>query len=195
MFEGLVGFGSTSGGEQIVVQYRRVIRHRRIDVDHVRQHFLLHVDQVERRIADCLRRRRNGGHGVTLIQRLATRHAVARQVTEIDGPSPTNASSDAMFGRSSAVITACTPGSFNALLVSIDTMRACACGERFTLPHSMPGRTESAPNMARPVTLSTPSGRTGRVPTTSRIGANVIHSAASLRISAAASITARMILS
>ncbi len=44
-----------------------------------------------------------------------------------------------MSGKSSAVTTACTPGSAAALLVSIDTMRACACGERLTLPHSMPG--------------------------------------------------------
>ena len=37
------------------------------------------------------------------------------------------------------VTTACTPGSFSALLVSIETILAWACGERRTLPHSMPG--------------------------------------------------------
>src|SRR5271155_925361 len=35
-------------------------------------------------------------------------------------------------------------------------------------PHSMPGITMSAPKVARPITLSTPSGRIGRVPTTLR---------------------------
>src|SRR5262245_25268619 len=43
-------------------------------------------------------------------------------------------------------------------------MRACGCGLLSTLPTSWPGRARSAPNLARPVTLSTPSGRTGRVP-------------------------------
>src|SRR5690242_18092198 len=43
---------------------------------------------------------------------------------------------------------------------------AWACGERRTRPISMPGATASAPNLARPVTLSTPSGRFGLVPTT-----------------------------
>ena len=47
----------------------------------------------------------------------------------------------------------------------MDLMRACACGLRSTLPTNMPGSDRSAPNRARPVTLSTPSGRTGRVPT------------------------------
>ena len=39
------------------------------------------------------------------------------------GPSPTNASSDGMLGRSAAVRTAMTPGNAAALLVSIDTIR------------------------------------------------------------------------
>jgi len=47
----------------------------------------------------------------------------------------------------------------------IDTIRACACGLRTTAPYSMPGSEKSAPNVARPVTLSMPSWRIGRVPT------------------------------
>src|SRR5205807_9549775 len=82
------------------------------------------------------------------------------------GPSPTNASSLAIGGKSSEVTMALTPGSFSALSILIDMMRAWACGLRLTLPHSMPGMTMSAPKLARPVTLSTPSGRIGRVPTT-----------------------------
>ena len=84
------------------------------------------------------------------------------------GPSPTNASSDGICGKSLEVTTARTPGSFSALLVSIETIFACACGERSTLPHSMPAIFMSAPNWARPVTFSTPSGRIGLVPTTFR---------------------------
>ena len=43
-------------------------------------------------------------------------------------------------------------------------MIACAYGLRSTLPYTMLGRFRSAPNCALPVTLSTPSGRTGLVP-------------------------------
>src|SRR5437870_1545254 len=82
------------------------------------------------------------------------------------GPSPTKASSEGIGGKSSQVTTALTPGSARAFSVLIDMMRACACGLRLTLPHSMPGITMSAPKLAFPVTLSTPSGRIGRVPTT-----------------------------
>ena len=106
-----------------------------------------------------------------------------------------NASSEGISGKSAAVTTAFTPGSAAALLVSIETIRACACGERLILPHSIPEARVSAANTARPVTLSTPSGRIGRVPTTFRLGIDVVHPTVSPRISAAASITARMILS
>jgi len=82
------------------------------------------------------------------------------------GPSPTKASSDGIGGKSSAVTTALTPGNARAFSVLIDMIRAWACGLRLTLPHSIPGMTMSAPKLARPVTLSTPSGRIGRVPTT-----------------------------
>src|SRR6202789_1489384 len=58
-----------------------------------------------------------------------------------------------------------TPGSAAAADVSIDLMRAWACGERRIFPYSIPGSFRSAPYSARPVTLGTPSGRMGRVPT------------------------------
>ena len=67
-------------------------------------------------------------------------------------------------GKSFAVITAFTPASASAFDVSIDLMTAWACGLRSTLPISWPGRLKSAPKRARPVTLSAPSGRSGRVP-------------------------------
>ena len=71
-----------------------------------------------------------------------------------------------MSGKSARVVTALTPGSAIALSVLIETIRAWACGLRLILPHNMPGIFMSAPKLARPVTLSTPSGRIGRVPTT-----------------------------
>src|SRR5438067_2689891 len=47
--------------------------------------------------------------------------------------------------------------------MSIETMRACGCGERTTLPKIMPGRVMSKLYLARPVTLSGPSRRLTRV--------------------------------
>src|SRR6202158_2700935 len=68
-------------------------------------------------------------------------------------------------GQSAEVTTAWTPGSAAAIAMSIERMRAWACGERRTRPTSMPGIVMSEPYCAVPVTLGTPSGRTGRVPT------------------------------
>ena len=56
------------------------------------------------------------------------------------------------------------PGSFIAADASMPRIRACGWGLRSTLPTSCPGSDRSAPKRARPVTLSTPSGRAGRVP-------------------------------
>src|SRR5215470_5818222 len=61
-------------------------------------------------------------------------------------------------------MTALTPERDAAFAMLIDLMRAWACGLRRTLPQSMPGSLKSAPNAARPVTLSIPSGRMVRFP-------------------------------
>ena len=71
----------------------------------------------------------------------------------------------ATAGKSSLVITALTPGMASASDVSMEMIRAWACGERTTMPWSWPGRLRSAAKRARPVTFSSPSWRTGRVPT------------------------------
>ena len=91
-----------------------------------------------------------------------TLRVMSRKLTII---SPAGMNSEGRSAKSAEVITAFTPGSASAFEVSIDLMRACACGLRSTLPISMFGTCMSAPNLARPVTLSTPSGRSGRVPT------------------------------
>ena len=46
-------------------------------------------------------------------------------------------------GTSAAVITACTPGSAFAALVSIETMRACTCGRAQDLRVQRPGTSRS----------------------------------------------------
>jgi hypothetical protein len=85
------------------------------------------------------------------------------------GAAPITRLSGGMSGKSARVVTAFTPGSAIALSVLRETIRAWACGLRLILPHSMPGIVMSAPKLARPVTLSMPSGRIGRVPTTLRV--------------------------
>jgi hypothetical protein len=47
-------------------------------------------------------------------------------------------------GMSRPVITACTPGSASAREASIETIRACACGERSVLACSIPGSAMSS---------------------------------------------------
>src|SRR5215475_5144969 len=62
-------------------------------------------------------------------------------------------------GMSAAVMTARTPGSALARLVSMRTMRACACGLRSSLAWRRPRGLMSATYCTRPVTFSGPSGR------------------------------------
>ena len=47
-------------------------------------------------------------------------------------------------GMSRPVTTACTPGIASASDASIETMRACGCGERRIFACSMPGRAMSS---------------------------------------------------
>ena len=61
--------------------------------------------------------------------------------------------------RSAPDMTALTPSAAAARSRLMDLMRAWGCGLRSTLPQSMPGWAKSAPKFARPVTLSSPSGR------------------------------------
>src|SRR5215813_10805398 len=74
-------------------------------------------------------------------------------------------------GMSAAMMTARTPGSALARLVSMRTMRACACGLRSSLAWRRPRGLMSATYCTRPVTFSGPSGRGIESPTplTSRV--------------------------
>ena len=80
-------------------------------------------------------------------------------------------------GKSAPVTMAFTPGIAAAAVVSMERMRAWAWGERTIAPSNMPGSRRSAPNLARPVTFSKPSGRIGRVPIDLKPGDSVFWSA------------------
>ena len=72
-----------AGGENVLMQHRRVVRHRRLDVHDVRQHLVLDLDQIERLFGDRRRGRRDRGNRMALVERLAPGHDVARQVPQI----------------------------------------------------------------------------------------------------------------
>jgi hypothetical protein len=71
-------------GAQVVVQDRRAVLHRRLDVDDVRQHLVVDLDERERVARDRLAGRRDRGDGVALIERLVARHDVAADVAQVD---------------------------------------------------------------------------------------------------------------
>ncbi len=73
-------------GEQIVVQQRSVGLHRLFDVDDVRQHMVVDLDQLAGFLGDRRRGGGDGGHCVPVIERPLARHAIGRQVSEIHRP-------------------------------------------------------------------------------------------------------------
>ena len=96
----------------------------------------------------------------------AARQLLLRNLGLLIAPSPMSASRPPCWEKSAEVTTAFTPGSARARLASMDLIRAWAWGLRKILPKSNPGNWMSAPYWALPVTLSAPSCRMGRVPTT-----------------------------
>ncbi len=73
-------------GEDVVVQQGRLGLHRLFDVDDVRQHVVVDLDQRAGLLGDRRRGRRHRGHRVAVIEHLVARHAVARQVAEVHRP-------------------------------------------------------------------------------------------------------------
>src|SRR6185437_16903309 len=67
-------------------------------------------------------------------------------------------------GRSSAVSTACTPGTARAFVASIERMRACACGLRTKQASSVPASLTSSTKRPRPVSRAGSSSLLTRAP-------------------------------
>ena len=82
MFDGFVG-GFDAAGDHVLEQQRRVRLHRLVDVDDVRQHLVIDLDQRERLVGDGLAGGRDGGDRMALVEHLLARHDVARHVPEI----------------------------------------------------------------------------------------------------------------
>ena len=79
------GLGVHAGGEHLLVQHRGVGRHGGFDVDDMRQDFIRDLDQRQSRIGDGVGGRGDRSHRMAFIQRLAARHDVQRLVAEIGG--------------------------------------------------------------------------------------------------------------
>ena len=67
----------------VLEQQRRVRLHRLVDVDDVRQHLVVDLDQRQRLVGDGLAGGRHGGDRMALIEHLLARHDVARHVPEV----------------------------------------------------------------------------------------------------------------
>ena len=80
---GLRGRRLDAAGDHVVEQQRRVGLHRFVDVDDVRQHLVIDLDQRERLLGDALADRGDGGDGVAFVQRFLARHDVAGDVPEV----------------------------------------------------------------------------------------------------------------
>ncbi len=70
--------------DHVLEQQRRVGRHRRVDIDDVRQHLVIDRDQRQRLFRGGGIGRGDGGDGMALIKHLLARHDVARHMPEID---------------------------------------------------------------------------------------------------------------
>jgi hypothetical protein len=79
---GLLGLRLHAVGEDGAVQDRRAGLHRLVDVGHVRQHFVVDLDQLQGFARRARIHRRDRGDGMALIQRLLARHDVVENVVE-----------------------------------------------------------------------------------------------------------------
>ena len=89
-------------------------------------------------VGDVLRHRGDRGDRVAFIERLVRAMMFRDRSRKFIGPSPTNASSDVISGKSARGHDGPDTGRASAALVSIERIRAWACGLRLILPQSIP---------------------------------------------------------
>ena len=195
MFDGFVGFGSTLAVNRSSCSTGASSFIAVLDVDDVRQHLVLHVDQFQRLVGNRLRGRGDRGDGVTLVQRLAARHAVARQVAEVHRPFADERLFRGDVGEVLGGHHRLHAGQLQRLGridrhdAGMRMRRALHLAPQHAGHHHVGAELRAAGDLVHAV-------RTDRAGADNlQIGYHVVHRAGSPRISAAASMTARMILS
>ena len=178
------------------MQHRSIVGHRRLDIHDVRQHLIFDFDQVERLFGDRRRSCRDGGHRVTFVERLALGHAVARQVPQI----MRHGADRALVRRDVGEIGACGHGldagqCHRLVRVYRHDTRMCIGAALDLAPQHarhfhVGAEIRAAGNLVDPVGADRPGADDPE-----RVFVEVTHRPAPARISAAASSTARMILS
>ncbi len=83
---GLFRLGLDALGEEIVMQQLCIRRHRRLDIDDVRQHLVLDLNQLDRFGCDGRREGGHRGHRVAFVKRFVPGHDIARQVAKVHRP-------------------------------------------------------------------------------------------------------------
>ena len=184
-----------AGGEHVVVQNGCVVGHRRFDVDDERQHVVLHVDQRQRLIGDRLRGGGDGGDGMAFVQRLAARHDVAGQIAEVHR---TFADERLFVGDVREVLRGHdgehARQRFRLRRVDRDDLRVRVRRAQDLAPQHAGGAGIGGEHRAAG-DLVDAVGTDGTRADDFQVGVDVVHQEASPRMTAAASITARMTLS
>jgi len=70
-------------GPQVIVKDRRAVLHRIVNIDHVRQDFVVDLDQRKRLGGDLRGGRGHRGDGMAVIERFLACHHVARHVAQV----------------------------------------------------------------------------------------------------------------
>ena len=73
-----------AAGDHVLEEQRRVVGHRLVDVDDVRQHLVLDPQESLGLLGDLLGGRGDRGDGVALVEHFLARHDIAGDVPEID---------------------------------------------------------------------------------------------------------------
>jgi hypothetical protein len=81
---GLRRRGIDAARDHVLEQQRRIGLHRLVDVDDVRQDFVVDFDQLQRLFRDRRRRRGDRRDRMAFVEHLLARHDVARHVPEVD---------------------------------------------------------------------------------------------------------------
>jgi hypothetical protein len=153
-------------GAQVVEQDRRVGGHRGLAVEHVRQQFIFHRDQPRRLFGDVGRVGRHRGDGMAVVEHLVPRQHIAAAVAQVDDrlAQVGDLVLDGGHIRRSGHRAHAGQRSRGRRVDAHDAGVGVRAAQHLAV--QQPRQLHIGAVDARPVTLSTPSGRRGRLPMT-----------------------------